>query len=138
MSIIDCKLIDLPKIPDRRGSLSFIEAGKHIPFIIKRVYYLYDIPAESDRGAHSHKTLQQLVIPLSGSFEITLGDGFNKQKYLLNKPYQGLYVAPMIWRELGNFSSGSVCLVLASDFYKEEDYYRDYDEFLTAVQMGKI
>jgi len=134
MSIKDCKLIELPKIPDTRGNLSFIEENKHIPFSIKRVYYLYDVPTDADRGAHGHKTLEQLILSVSGSFEITLNDGVNKQKYLLNKPYQGLYITPMIWRELRNFSSGAMCFVLASDFYKEDDYYRDYQKFLAAVR----
>ena len=137
MSLKWARIIELPKILDRRGNLTFIEGDNHIPFQIARVYYLYDVPAEADRGGHGHKKLEQVVIPLSGSFEIILDDGFGRQKYLLNKPYQGLYIASMIWRELHNFSSGSVCLVLASDFYKEEDYYRDYQEFLTAVRNHK-
>jgi hypothetical protein len=125
-----CKIIDLPKISDPRGNLTFIEGNKHIPFEIKRVYYTYDVPGGSDRGAHAHKDLHQLIVAMSGSFDVVLDDGFNKKRFHLNRSYFGLYVCPMLWRELDNFSSGSVCMVLASNFYDESDYYRDYDEFL--------
>lgn len=130
MSISDCKIIDLPKITDPRGNLTFIEGNRHIPFDIKRVYYLYDVPGGAERGGHGHRELQQLIIAISGSFDIILDDGFDKKRYYMNRPYYGLYVAPMIWREITNFSSGSVCIVLASTIYDESDYIRDYDQFL--------
>jgi dTDP-4-dehydrorhamnose 3,5-epimerase-like enzyme len=133
MTIQTCKLIELPKISDPRGNLTFIEGGDHIPFNIRRVYYLYDVPGGAERGGHAHKGLHQLIIAMSGSFDVVLDDGFEKKRYHLNRSYQGLYVCPMIWRELDNFSSGSVCMVLASNLYDEEDYYRDYDEYI-AVQ----
>lgn len=134
MSLDDCQIIELPKISDPRGNLTFIENQRHIPFDIKRVYYTYDVPGGAERGGHAHKELKQLIIPLSGSFDIALDDGFEKKKFLLNRSYYGLYVCPMIWREIENFSSGSVCMVLASEFYSESDYYRDYDEFLRDVR----
>lgn len=130
----DCKLIDLPKITDHRGNLTFVESGKHIPFDIQRVYYLYDVPGGAERGGHAHKGLQQLIIAMSGSFDIVLDDGNEKKRIHLNRSYIGLYVSPMMWREIDNFSSGSVCMVLASNFYDESDYYRDYDEFITALK----
>lgn len=131
MNINNCKIIDLSKISDPRGNLTYIESDRHIPFEIRRVYYLYDVPAASERGGHAHKELEQLIIPLSGSFDVVIDDGENKKRFTLNRPYQGLYLCPLIWRELENFSSGSVCLVLASDIYKESDYYRNYKEFLS-------
>lgn len=133
MSIEHCKLIDLPKVSDPRGNLTFIEGGRHIPFEIQRVYYLYDVPGGSERGGHAHKALHQLIIAMSGSFDILLDDGRSKKRFHLNRSYQGLYVGPMIWRELDNFSSGSVCMVLASNYYEESDYYRDYSEYLAAI-----
>jgi dTDP-4-dehydrorhamnose 3,5-epimerase-like enzyme len=133
MSIEDCKLIELPKIADPRGNLTFIEGGQHIPFEIRRVYYTYDVPGGTDRGGHAHKALHQLIIAMSGSFDVTLDDGLNKQKFHLNRSYQGLYLCPMIWRDLDNFSSGSVCMVLASNMYDASDYYRDYSEFISAA-----
>ncbi|MBY0272193.1 MAG: FdtA/QdtA family cupin domain-containing protein [Alphaproteobacteria bacterium] len=134
MPLSKVQLLDFPKISDDRGNISFVEGKKHIPFDIKRVYYLYDVPTESQRGAHGHKTLEQVIIAISGSFEFTLDDGYNRQTFFLKKPWQGLYVPPMMWRELNSFSSGSVCFVLASDVYKEDDYYRDYKEFLDDVK----
>ena len=131
MSIEDCKLIELPKITDPRGNISFVEGGQHIPFDIKRVYYLYDVPGGSDRGSHAHKNLHQFIIAMSGSFDVELDDGKEKKRYHLNRSYYGLYVCPMMWRYLDNFSSGAVCMVLASAYYDEEDYIRDYTEFLT-------
>jgi hypothetical protein len=125
-----CRLVDLPKITDPRGNLTFIEGGRHVPFAIKRVYYTYDVPGGSDRGAHAHKQLHQLIIAMSGSFDVVLDDGFEKKRFHLNRSYFGLYVCPMMWRELDNFSSGSVCLVLASELFDPDDYYRDYDLFL--------
>lgn len=133
MSLNDCKLIDLPKIADARGNLTFIEGGRHVPFDIKRVYYLYDVPGGSERGGHAHKDLHQLIIAMSGSFDIVLDDGQNKKRIHLNRSYNGLYVCPMIWREMDNFSSGAVCLVLASNFYDEADYYRNYGDFKKAL-----
>ncbi len=136
MSIDLCKLIDLPKIQDPRGNLTFIEGGRHIPFEIRRVYYLYDVPGGSERGGHAHKELSQLIIAMSGSFDVVLDDGHAKKRVHLCRSYYGLYVCPMIWRELDNFSSGSVCMVLASNVYDEADYYRSYDEFMQTRSNG--
>ena len=129
-----CHIIQLPKLSDCRGKLSFVEGKHHIPFEIQRVYYLYDVPAGSKRGAHGHKKLQQLMIPLAGSFSITLDDGINKKSFHLTKSWEGLYISPMIWRELNDFSIDAVCLVLASDYYDEKDYFRDYSQFLEATR----
>jgi hypothetical protein len=137
MPLCDCKIIELPKIIEPRGNLSFIEGENHIPFDIKRVYYLYDVPGGAERGGHAHKGLQQLIIAMSGSFDVALDDGKEKKRFHLNRSYYGLYVCPMIWRELDNFSSGSVSLVLASNLYDEDDYYRDYAEYMKAVWGGK-
>jgi dTDP-4-dehydrorhamnose 3,5-epimerase-like enzyme len=123
-------MYDLPRINDPRGNLTFLEANRHIPFEIRRVYYLYDVPGGSSRAGHAHKDLHQLVISISGSFDIHLDDGFNKKTIHMNRSYKGLYICPMIWREVDNFSSGAVCLVLASDYYDEQDYYRNYGEFI--------
>ena len=130
MSVFDCKIIHLPKISDARGNLTFVESDTHIPFEIKRVYYLYDVPEGAERAAHGHKRLHQLMIPVSGSFDIHLDDGVNKKSFRLNKAYEGLYIPPMLWRDLDHFSSDSVCLVLASLPYDEEDYFRTYNEFI--------
>ena len=137
MNIRGCKMLDLPKISDPRGNLTFIESPQHIPFDIKRVYYLYDVPGGAERGGHAHKELQQLIIAMSGSFDIVLDDGVNKERIHLNRPYFGLYVNTMVWRELDNFSSGSVCMVLASIPYDESDYDRDYGEFTPALKDKK-
>jgi hypothetical protein len=131
-----CRLVDLPRIDDPRGSLTFIEGGNHVPFEIRRVYYLYDVPGGSERGGHAHKELHQLIVAMSGSFDVVLDDGINKKRIHLNRSYYGLYVCPMIWRELDNFSSGSVCMVLASNRYDESDYYRSYEEFLRVRSRG--
>lgn len=128
-SIDDCRLIDLPKIADPRGNLTFIEGGVHVPFAIERVYYLYDVPGGAERGGHAHRALHQLIVAMSGSFDVLLDDGRNRRQVHLNRSYFGLFVCPMIWRELTNFSSGSVCMVLASNRYDEADYYRDYAQF---------
>ena len=130
----DCKIIQLPKITDPRGNLTFIEGGNHIPFDIKRVYYLYDVPGGSDRGSHAHKNLHQFIVAMSGSFDVVLNDGKETKRFHLNRSYNGLYVCPMMWRDLDNFSSGSVCMVLASERYDEDDYIRDYQEFLSEAE----
>lgn len=130
------EIIQLPKIGDRRGNLTFVEGGNHIPFDIKRVYYLYDVPGGAERGGHAHKEFQQLIIAMSGSFDVILDDGEKKKRIHLNRSYYGLYVPTMLWRELDNFSSGAVCMVLASNLYDENDYYRDYKKFLKAVKDG--
>lgn len=137
MAIRDCKIIDLPKITDPRGNLTFIEGGRHVPFDVKRVYYLYDVPGGAERGGHAHKNLHQLILAMSGSFDIVLDDGREKKRFHLNRSYYGLYVCPMIWREMDNFSSGSVCLVLASQLYDPDDYYRDHAEFVRALPASK-
>ena len=127
---LEPKIISIPKVSDTRGNLSFVEQNKHIPFEIKRVYWLYDVPGGESRGAHAHKELWQLIIAASGSFDITLSDGVKKYPFSLNRSYQGLLVPPGYWRELDNFSSGAVCIVMASELYNADDYIRDYDEFL--------
>jgi len=129
--IDDIEIISIPKIIDNegRGKLSVIEKST-IPFEIKRVYYLYDVPSDSFRGGHAHKNLIQFMIALSGSFEVKIDDGSNNKKVMLNKPNQGLLIPSGIWREMDNFSAGSVCLVLASEFFEESDYFRDYNTFL--------
>lgn len=124
-----CKLIDLPVINDPRGNLTFIEESRHIPFPIKRAYYLYDVPGGATRGGHAHKALHQFVIAMAGSFDVVLTDGEETKRIHLNRSYYGLYICPMVWREMDNFSSGSVCLVLASEFFDEADYYRDIEEY---------
>ncbi len=134
MSLNDCKIIQLPKIQDQRGNLTFIESDRHIPFDIKRVYYLYDVPGGSSRAAHGHKKLHQLMIAMSGSFDITLDDGIEKKTFHLNRSYSGLYIPPMMWRDLDNFSSGAVCMVLASEYYDEQDYFREYSDFIQATK----
>jgi dTDP-4-dehydrorhamnose 3,5-epimerase-like enzyme len=132
MSINHCKIMELPKISNAQGNLTFIEGNSHVPFDIRRVYYLYDVPGGAIRGGHAHKDLHQLIVAMSGSFDIVIDDGNEKRRFHLNRSYQGLYICPMIWRELDNFSSGSVCMVLASNLYDEDDYYRDYDSFMKA------
>ncbi|MBO6051676.1 MAG: WxcM-like domain-containing protein [Bacteroidales bacterium] len=129
-TVDDVEIIQLPRILDERGNLSVAEQFNHVPFEIKRVYWLYDVPGGESRGSHAHKTLSQLIIAASGSFRVTLDDGQNRRSFFLNRPYQGLLVHPGLWRDLEDFSSGSVCMVLASEVYKEEDYIREYDEFL--------
>ena len=133
-TINDCRTITLPKITDPRGNLTFIEQFKHVPFDIKRVFFLYDVPTEESRGAHAHKALHQFIICLSGSFDVAIDDGEFQAKVHLNRPWKGLHIPPMIWAAEVNFDPGSVCLVLASDLYDESDYIRDHDEYLRAVR----
>ena len=132
--IDQCKLMELPQVNDPRGNLTFVEENRHIPFNIKRVYYLYDVPGGAARGGHAHKVLHQFIIAMSGSFDIHLDDGCAKKTMHLNRSYNGLYVCPMIWREIDNFSSGAVCMVLASNYYDESDYYREYNLFIDNVK----
>ena len=130
-AVFDCQMVELDKHhSDRKGNLSVVGNGKDVPFEVRRVYYLYDVPGGECRGGHAHKALYQLVVAASGSFSVTLDDVKDKRTFVLNRPYQGLLVLPGMWRTLDDFSSGSVCLVLASEKYDEEDYIRDYDEFL--------
>lgn len=129
-SVYDCKVLDLGKKHQVKGNITVVENGVDVPFETKRVYYLYDIPGGECRGGHAHKALRQLLVAASGSFAVVLDDGNEKRRIVLNRPYQGLYIVPGIWRELEDFSSGSVCLVLASEKYDEDDYIRQYDEFL--------
>ncbi len=137
MALVDCRIAELPKIHDPRGNLTFVESGRQIPFDIRRVYYLYDVPGGSERGGHAHLALHQFVIAMSGSFDIVLDDGFDKRRIHLNRSYIGLYLPPMTWRELDNFSSGSVCMVLASEVYDEADYLRDYSDFMCRVHEAR-
>lgn len=131
MGLEDCRIIELPKISDARGNLTFIEGSNQIPFDIKRVYYLYDVPGGSFRGAHGHKSLHQFFVAMSGSFDVVLNDGVSEGRFHLNRSYFGLYVSPMMWRFIDNFSSGSVCMVLASEYYDENDYIRNHAEFMS-------
>lgn len=131
-TVYDCTIIELDKHhSDRKGNITVVENNKDIPFEVRRTYYLYDVPGGESRGAHAHKELNQLIVAASGSFTVTLDDGKVKRSFLLNRPYQGLLVVPGIWRDLVDFSSGSVCLVLASHEYDEADYIRNYDDFLS-------
>ena len=128
------RFIELSQIKDSRGDLTFIEGGKHLPFNIARVYYLYNVPVDAERGGHAHKELEQVVFALSGSFRMKIDDGKTKSEYWLRDPRKGLYIKSMTWREMDSFSQGAVCMVLASHWYDEVDYYRDYNNFLTAVR----
>ncbi len=130
-------LINLPRIADLRGSLTFAEGEGHVPFPIKRSYWVYDVPAGENRGGHAHKRLKQLVIALSGSFHVTLDNGYERETVLLNHPWQGLLIDTNTWRTLDDFSSGAVCLVLASEHYDEDDYIYDYNEFLEYVGCSR-
>lgn len=130
-SVFDCSIVELDKHhSDRKGNLSVVENGKTLPFDVKRIYYLYDVPGGESRGAHAHRSLSQLIIAASGSFNVILDDGKCRRTFFLNRPYQGLYVKPGMWRCIEDFSSGAVCMVLASDLYDTKDYIRDYQEFL--------
>ena len=130
-TVADCKILQLKRIHNRAGNITPVENNIDIPFDVKRVYYLYDIPGGASRAAHGHKKLEQLVVAASGSFDITISDGENQITHSLNRSYLGLHIKPGIWRDISNFSSGAICLVLASEFYDELDYLRDYSEFLT-------
>ena len=137
VSVEDCKIVELPRVADRRGNLTFIESRVHLPFEIKRVYYLYDVPGGASRAGHAHKALHQLIIAMSGSFDVTVDDGHVCKKFHLNRSHTGLYMPPMIWREIDNFSSASVCMVLASAYFEEPDYYRNYEEFLLVANRAR-
>lgn len=134
-TVDDCAMLSLPRIDDPRGKLTFIEGGRHLPFEIRRVFYLYDVPTEESRGAHAHRNLHQVLICLSGSFDVALDDGSNRRTVHLNRPWQGLHIPPMIWAAEVNFDPGSVCLVLASERYDEADYIRDYDQYLALARQ---
>jgi hypothetical protein len=129
----DCKIIELPKMTDPRGNLTFIEGQRHVPFNIKRVFYLYDVPGGAKRAGHALQSCHQFLIAMSGSFDVIVYDGKQNDRIHLNRSYYGLHLPPMIWREMDNFSSGSVCLVLASEPYDEKDYFREYSEYLRTV-----
>lgn len=135
MSIDRCELVDLPKIQDPRGNLTFIEGGNHVPFDISRVFYLYDVPGGADRGGHALKTCAQFLIAMSGSFDVIVKDGRREKRFQLNRSYYGLFLPPLIWREMDNFSSGSVCMVLASKKYAEADYFRDFGEYVRGTEQ---
>ena len=124
-----CRIISLPRVTDPRGNLTFVQEGDHLPFEIQRVYYLYDVPGGESRGGHAHRLLEQLIIAASGSFSVSIDDGFERRDFFLSRSYYGLYVPRMVWRHIDNFSSASVCLVLASRKYEEDDYVRSYPEF---------
>ncbi len=130
----DCRLIDLPRVVDPRGNLTFVEGARHIPFPIARVYYLYAMPEGAERGGHAHRRLQQVIIALAGAFDVILDDGTDRRTLRLTRPDQGLYLGSMVWRELASFTAGAVCLVLASEAYDEADYFRDYEEFRRSVR----
>lgn len=130
-TVYNCNIIELNRVHNRAGNITILEGEKDVPFSIERIYYLYDVPANEERGGHAHKALYQLIVAASGSFTITLNDGNVKRSFMLNHPSHGLLVIPGIWRELSDFSSGSVCLVLASALYDADDYIRDFDSFLT-------
>jgi dTDP-4-dehydrorhamnose 3,5-epimerase-like enzyme len=134
MSLQECQIIELPKISDPRGNLTYVESARQFPFNFQRVFYLYDVPGGASRAGHALKTCHQFIIATSGSFDVIVDDGFQKNRYTLNRSYCGLYVPPLIWRAIENFSSNSVCLVLASEFYNPDDYYYKYEDFLAAVR----
>ena len=133
MSLADCRLVQLPIVADERGCLSVVEAKDHLPFAIQRVYYLYDVPDQHVRGQHGHRRLQQFMIAMAGAFAVTLDDGRQQHRFHLHRPDEGLYIAPMMWRTLDNFTRDAVCVVLASAAYDETDYLRDYAQFLAAA-----
>lgn len=131
------RLIELPKVHDDRGNLTFVESSVHVPFDIKRVYYLYDVPGGAYRGGHAHRNLEQCLVAVAGSFDVIVDTGTRRESVTLNRSFYGLYIPRMVWREITNFSSGSVCLVLASDFYCESDYIRDRMQFLHMLGLGR-
>lgn len=133
-TIHDTRIIQLPKIPDDRGNLTFIEAGRPVPFVIQRTYWIYDVPGGEIRGGHAYRELQEFIVALSGSFDVALDDGKERKIVSLNRSYFGLYIPDMIWRHLENFSTNSVCLILASLPYSADDYIRDYESYLDAVR----
>lgn len=135
MSIDDCREIEFARMIDPEGSLTFIEGERHVPFAIKRVFYIYDVPTGESRGAHAHKHLQQVLICLSGSFDVLIDDGCRRREVRMHRPWRGLYIPAMVWARIINFDAGSVCLVLASEYYSEEDYYRDYNTYVRAVRQ---
>ena len=132
MTIDDCRLLDFPRITSGRGSITPIEAMKHVPFPLARLFYIYDVPGGASRGGHAHRDIEQVIVSVMSSFDVVLDDGQNRRTVTLNRAYYGLYIPRMVWSELVNFSSGAVCLVLASDLYAEGDYFRRYDDFLQA------
>lgn len=136
LGIDRCKLVELPVIQNPQGNLTFVEEERHVPFPLARVYYLYDVPGGAMRGGHAHRSLEQLIIAITGSFDVIVDDGSERKTVTLNRSRIGLYMPPMIWRELVNFSSGAVCIVLASAYYDESDYFRDYEEFRAAAENG--
>jgi dTDP-4-dehydrorhamnose 3,5-epimerase-like enzyme len=133
MALSDCRIIGFPKVNDPRGNLTFIEGGNHLDWDIRRVYYIYDVPGGAARGGHAHRENEELLVAMSGSFDVVLNDGFVQQRFHLNRSHYGLYVPAMTWRNLENFSSGSVCMVLASHRYDEADYFRELGDFLDEV-----
>jgi len=133
MALADLRMLDLPVVAEPRGNLTFVESGRQVPFSIERVYYLYDVPSGAERGGHAHRALHQVLIAMSGGFDVHVDDGTARATHHLNRPNVGLYLPPMTWREIDNFSGGSVCLVLASAPYDEADYFRDHDEFTRAA-----
>jgi dTDP-4-dehydrorhamnose 3,5-epimerase-like enzyme len=135
MAISDCRIIGFPRIEDPRGNLTFVEGGNHLDYDIKRVYYLYDVPGGASRGGHAHRQTHELLVAMSGSFAVVLDDGDVTQRFHLNRSWYGLYVPPMTWRSLEDVSSGSVCMVLASERYSEADYFREYADFQDALRM---
>lgn len=133
MNLNKARIVDLPKVTDPRGNLTFVESARHVPFDIKRVYYLYDVPGGATRGGHAHRQLEEFIIAATGSFTVVLSDGQDQRRFFLNRSFYGLYVPRLVWRELEDFSSGSVSLVLASENYDESDYLRDFDEYVTIL-----
>ncbi|WP_448625338.1 sugar 3,4-ketoisomerase [Geodermatophilus sp. URMC 64] len=130
-----CRIVELPRVQDPRGNLTALEGGRHLPFDVRRVYYLYDVPGGESRGGHAHRALEQVIIAAAGSFDVVVDDGVRTDRFSLNRSYYGLYLPPMVWHELDNFSSGSVALCLASERYDEADYFREYDAFLAAAEV---
>lgn len=136
-SLSDVQIIKLPKIPDNRGNLSFIESQTHIPLVMKRIYWIYDVPGGEIRGSHAFRKQSEFIVALSGSFDVVLNDGKNENKYSLNRSYSGLFVPPMIWRNIENFSTNSLCMILSSEYFDENDYIRDYELFISEKGYSK-